>query len=88
MIRDADSDRTFKALAAILDGRQPDRDVSDVLGTLGGLTTILLLLITRNDARFAAQLLNEVLVTAVEDGLAYSANKPLAMKSRRTNDQF
>lgn len=72
-----DTQRVVKVVRELLDGRDPQADLGEVMITLEGVVTATLLLVMKQDRRKAAGMLNEGLVEGVERRLAYSArNQP------------
>lgn len=68
-----DTQRVVKVVRELLDGRDPQADLGEVMITLEGVVTATLLLVMKQDRRKAAGMLNEGLVEGVERRLAYSA---------------
>lgn len=64
-----DTQRAIKAARAIIDGRDPQKDMSSIMVTLEHLVAAVLLM-TMKDPRKAAGMLNEGLLQGVEDRLA------------------
>ena len=70
-----DTQRVVKVVRELLDGRDPQADLGEVMITLEGVVTATLLMVMKQDRRKAAGMLNEGLVEGVERRLAYSARK-------------
>lgn len=70
-----DTQRVVKTVKALLDGRDPQRALGEVMITLEGVVTATLLMVMNQDRRKAAGMLNEGLVEGVERRLAYSEQK-------------
>lgn len=69
-----DTQRVVKVVKALLDGRDPQKDLGEVMITLEGVVTATLLMVMKQDPRKAAGMLNEGLVEGVEKRLGlYSA---------------
>jgi len=66
-----DTMRSQKAVMDILDGRDPIKDLGDVMVTLEHTVSTVLLMVMHKDARKAANMLNEGLVEGIELRLAY-----------------
>lgn len=67
-----DTQRVVNTVKALLDGRDPQRDLGEVMITLEGVVTATLLMVMNQDRRKAAGMLNDGLVEGVERRLAYS----------------
>lgn len=68
-----DTQRALAAAKALLDGRDPRTEFAEVLTTLEHLVALVLLSVTPNDHRKAAEVLNEALVPGIEERLACSS---------------
>lgn len=68
-----DTQRVVKIVKELLDGRDPQADLGEVMVTLEGVVTATLLMVMKQDRRKAAAMLNEGLIEGVERRLAYSA---------------
>lgn len=64
--RSPDVRRAVEAAKIVLDGRDPVKDMAEVMITLEHMVATLLLVVTNRESRRAAHLLNEGLVPRVE----------------------
>lgn len=67
-----DTQRVIETVKALLDGRDPQADLGEVMITLEGVVTATLLMVMNQDRRKAIGMLNEGLIEGVERRLAYS----------------
>lgn len=67
--------RSIEAARVVLDGRDPVKDMAEVMITLEHMVATLLLAATNRESRRAAQLLNEGLVPRVEFRISLNAQK-------------
>lgn len=70
-----DTARAVKAAVAIFDNRDPEKEASNILVTLEGLITLVLLAVMKNDERNAAKMLDVGVVPGVERRLALAKSK-------------
>lgn len=70
-----DTQRAIAAAKALIDGRDPKRDVASIMVSLEGLVALVLLATHGNDARKAAAMLNEGLVPGVEGRIALANSR-------------
>jgi hypothetical protein len=70
-----DTQRALAAAKAIIDGRDPDRDMAGIITTLEGLVSLVLLAAMKNDPSKAAAMLNEGLVPGVEHRIALASSR-------------
>jgi hypothetical protein len=70
-----DTSRALAAAKAIIDGRNPVKDMSSILVTAEHAFACILLATQNGDARMAARVLNEGLIPGIEERLAYYASK-------------
>lgn len=72
----ADSQRAILAAKAIFDGRDPVRDMSQILVTMDHVVATILLMTMSGDHRKAIGMLHEGVVPHVEERIARHANSP------------
>jgi len=70
-----DTQRVVELTRILLDGRDPQRDLGEIMITLEGVVAATLLMVMNQDRRKAAGMLNEGLVEGVERRLAHSGTK-------------
>ncbi|MGS4945564.1 hypothetical protein ACVDG3_08800 [Meridianimarinicoccus sp. RP-17] len=76
-----DTQRYYDAAAKVLDGRDPIADRGEIMVTLEGAVTAVLLMVMNGDPRKAAGMLNEGLVQGVEGRLALWASRKQAKET-------
>lgn len=67
--------RAVEAAKVVLDGRDPVKDMAEVMITLEHMVATLLLVVTNRESRRAARLLNEGLVPQIEYRISLNAQK-------------
>ena len=72
-----DRERAIAAAKAIIDRRSPSKDGAEILVSLEGAVALVLLAVMDKDPDKAARMLNEGLITRVEERLALSKSRGL-----------